>query len=251
MQKRNGRSCGKVSVRLIKWSVCYYNPEPSTASGIFPNWYFMLLSVFVDFNGGSAKATAVMTCCPFFFFFFFLYPSADGEKYTSTYFHTRRVVLSSFLFCTLIFVTTGNYAGIFFLFFVLFLSVKQQLSSSCFCPCNSSYLLHVVLSVQQVSVPLQHACCSSGNCSLSFPFRPSCITFFRTPVVHFALFSFSIFFFLLFFFCFSFFSRSGLFCCVLAIGTLALHLLYLDELRLFGLLCFTAVCDHTNCISLG
>ena len=43
---------------------------------------------------------------------------------------------------------------------------------------------------------------------------------------------------------------SGLFCCVLVPGTLAFHLLYLDELRLFGLLCLT-VCDHRNCISLG
>ena len=33
MQERNGRSCGKVRVRLIKWSVCHYGPEPSTASG--------------------------------------------------------------------------------------------------------------------------------------------------------------------------------------------------------------------------
>ena len=33
---------------------------------------------------------------------------------------------------------------------------------------------------------------------------------------------------------------------------MTLHLLYLDELRLFGLLCLTVVCDHTHiiCISL-
>ena len=35
-----------------------------------------------------------------------------------------------------------------------------------------------------------------------------------------------------------FFSLSGLFRCVLVPGTLALHLLYLDELQLYGLLCF-------------
>ena len=50
---------------------------------------------------------------------------------------------------------------------------------------------------------------------------------------------------------FSFFSWSGLFCCVLVPGTLALHLIYLDELRVFGLLCFTVVCDHRIYFSLG
>ena len=110
-----------------------------------------------------------------------------------------------------------------------------------FCPCNSSYLLRVVLPVQQESVPLQHVWRSSGHCSLSFPLRSSCITFSRAPVVFFALLSFyfSSSFVLLFFFFFPFFSLylwSGLFCCVLVPGTLALRLLCLDELRLFGLL---------------
>ena len=36
----------------------------------------------------------------------------------------------------------------------------------------------------------------------------------------------------------------------IVLGTLAFHLLYLDEVRLFGLLCFTA-CDHTICFSLS
>ena len=36
--------------------------------------------------------------------------------------------------------------------------------------------------------------------------------------------------------------------CSLVPGTLAFYLLYLDDLRLFGLLCFT-VCDHIICIS--
>ena len=36
------------------------------------------------------------------------------------------------------------------------------------CPCNNSYLLRVVSSVQQVSVPLQHVVCfSSGSDLLS------------------------------------------------------------------------------------
>ena len=66
---------------------------------------------------------------------------------------------------------------------------------------------------------------------------PTCyVTFFRAPVICFVLF-FS-------FFCSSFFFLpififSGLSCCVLVSGTLALHLLYLDKLRLFGLLCLT------------
>ena len=33
-----------------EWSVCYYSPEPSTTSG-------RICFVFVEFNGGSAKAT--------------------------------------------------------------------------------------------------------------------------------------------------------------------------------------------------
>ena len=49
---------------------------------------------------------------------------------------------------------------------------------------------------------------------------------------------------------FFFFFGLGLFCWALVPGTLALHLLCLDELRLFALLRFT-VCDHRICISLG
>ena len=51
-------------------------------------------------------------------------------------------------------------------------------------------------------------------------------------------------------FLFSFFHCLACFYCVLVPYSLAIHLLYLDELRLLGLLCFT-VCDHTNCTSLG
>ena len=35
MQKPSGRSCGEVEGRLIRWSVYYCSPEPSTASGSF------------------------------------------------------------------------------------------------------------------------------------------------------------------------------------------------------------------------
>ena len=192
-------------------------------------------------NGGSAKAT-VMTCCrplPFFsLFFFFLF----APYLVICYFSPHRPD-----------------AGIFFLLFALFLSVKHSsIFFVLFCPCNTAgrryvYLLRVVLPVQQVFAPLQNVWCPSGNCSLvSFPFR-SCITFFRTPTCRWFCFVFKLFF--LFFFSLlfpflSFFSWSGSFCCVLEPGTLALYLFYIDELRLFGLLCFTVVCDHRICISL-
>ena len=101
--------------------------------------------------------------------------------------------------------------------------------------------VHVVLSVQQVSVPLQHV---RFSCSLSFPIflqrilkntcRLFCLVF-----VSFHIFSSS--------FCY------GLACFVVfsfVPSTLAFHLVYLDELILFGSLCFT-VRDHIICISLG
>ena len=55
-QKRYGRSCGRVPVRLIpgKWNVCYYSPERYRVSGVF---FFFFFSV--EFNGGSAKAVAM------------------------------------------------------------------------------------------------------------------------------------------------------------------------------------------------
>ena len=121
--------------------------------------------VFVGFNGGSAKAT-VTTCWTTFFPFF-----AFFSFFSLTYFSPHRYIMP---------------AGIFFLFFVSFLSVKQQLSSSCcfvratsanffvlFCPCNNNSYLFLFG---------RNVWCSSGNCSLSFPSRSSCITYFRLPV---------------------------------------------------------------------
>ena len=152
MQKRNGRSCGKVPVRLIKWSVCYYSPEPFTASG---NFCFTVF-VFVELNGGERESDSndLLSSFLFFCFFFFfasLFPSP--------------LALCRFLLPLLRIV------------FVRETAVKLIV----FCPCNSSYLLRVALSVQQGSVPLQHVRCSS--CSLSFPFRSSCITSFSTPSI--------------------------------------------------------------------
>ena len=118
---------------------------------------------------------------------------------------------------------------------------KQRLSSSC-CFVRAKQL------VQQVSVSLQHVCCSS--CSHFFPIflhhllqntcRLFCFVFFSC-----FLFFFSCFLFSLFLFLFSFFSSSFMLCLVLLYsrkgvlvpGTLAFHLLCLDEWRLFGLFC--------------
>ena len=129
MQKRNGRSCGNIPLRLTKWSVCYYSPEPSTASGSF---CFILFSL-----------------------------SQRGERESDS--STLAAVLSFFYIfvCSLLSLPTGlmPYAGIF-LFFVLFLSVKQQ-SSSCFVRATTAVIFVLVSPTQQVSVPLQHVCCSS------------------------------------------------------------------------------------------
>ena len=164
---------------------------------------------------------------------------------------------------------------LFFIFICSLLSlptgvmpVSSSSSSCCFCPCSICYLLRVVSSAQQVSVPLyllQHVWCSSGNYSLSFPFRSSCITFSSTRVVFrfcFVSFSFRFSFLLFLLSCLFFFASSfslfssffhGLACFVVFSypGTPAPHLLYLDALRLFGLLCFTIICDDVICISLG
>ena len=184
-RNENGKACGKVQVRLTKWSVCYYSPEPSAASGSF------CFVCFVEFNGGSAEATAVMTCCHPFFFPLLFFPSC-----LLPHFPLHR-----------------PYHALLRL-----MTVSSCSSSCCFCSCSNRYLLvlfrpcnsthlRAVLSVQQqvVSVPLQHVRCSS--CSLSFPFRSSRITLFRTPVVCFASFCFVFFVFFVFFSVFPFFSR--------------------------------------------
>ena len=79
----------------------------------------------------------------------------------------------------------------------------------------SRYLLprlRVVSPVQQLSVPLQHVCCS---CSLSDLLASHSLELLSAFVV------FLVLIFFLFFW-------SGLFCCVLVPGTLAFHLPYLD-----------------------
>ena len=129
---------------------------------------------------------------------------------------------------------------------MLFFSVKQQVSFSCcfvratpvtffvlFCLCNRYVFL-----LSTYGVPLAIA---------AFPFLSHLLASHSSELL-FVLLCF-LFSFLLFSL-FLFFLWSGLLCCVLVPGTLALHLLYLAELRLFGLLCF-AVCDHIISISLG
>ena len=117
------------------------------------------------------------------------------------------------------------------------LSVQQQLSSSrCFARatgiCSPSARMVFLWQLQSFSFPSRSSCASHSSEYLLF------------VLVLFCSLLCSAFFF--------FSSWSGLFRCVIVPGTLALHLLYLDELRPFGLLCFT-VCDRViiSCISLG
>ena len=131
--------------------------------------------------------------------------------------------------CSLIFLAAGVVpvllSSSLWRFFVL--TMKQPLSSSrCFVPAKQ--VASVVLFGTYAHVVLLAA----------FLLR-SCITFFNTPVVCFA--SPCFFFFLSLFF----FLWSGLFRCVLVSGTLAFHLLYLDELRWFGLILWL-VCPRNN-----
>ena len=126
---------------------------------------------------------------------------------------------------------------------VVFVCVKQQRQLVIFfvlyCPCN------------RYPVPLQHVCCCCSARSLSFPFRSSCIIFFRTPVVCFASFFSSLLSSLLFCFGHLFFMVWLVLLCSCTRYASTSHLLYLDELRLLGLLCFT-VCDtttHSICMS--
>ena len=77
-------------------------------------------------------------------------------------------------------------------------------------------------------------------CCCMFIARSSCITFFRTPIICIVLLCFFFISFLSSFLPFFPFLWSGSFvvfsyACVLVPDTLALHWLYLDELRLFGL----------------
>ena len=83
---------------------------------------------------------------------------------------------------------------------------------------------------------LSTTCCGTAAVQHRTRKRIPVVLLYIFIVVCFAFFFFPFFFFLFF----SLFLWSGLFCCVLVPGTLALHLLYVDELRLFGLLCFTS-----------
>ena len=201
----------------------------------------LCLFVFVEFDGGSAKATVeamtccrlsltvqAMTCCrPFFFLPFFLFV------------------------CSLI---PAPPTGL--------MPASSSSSSCCFRLQNSNYLLRVVLSMQQQS---SSSCCfvrATGICSSSAPTVFLLQPFLSLPILlHHILRNtcrlFCFVFFLLFFHFFPFFSYfsffvglwSGLFCCVLVPGTLASNLLYLDELRLTAvrLFCFTrSLLPHNN-----
>ena len=127
--------------------------------------------------------------------------------------------------------------GLISFLFVLFSSAKQQLFSlHCFF-CAASVFFFVVY------------CPCNGNLFLLSTYG-ALLAIAVFPFLSFVLLCFLF----LFFFVFPFFScsiLSALLSCVLVLGTPALHLLYLDELRLPGLLCFTIVCDNRIIISLG
>ena len=187
-----------------KWSVCYYSPEPSTAGG---NFCYCIRWV----QRGERELTVVVL--------FFSFP---------------------LFVCSLIYYFPPHrpYAGIFLLI-VLFLSVKQHLSSCGFSRTTSQ---------------LSSSCCfvrATGIWSSSA--RSTAVLFFlqslfsdllhHIPQNTCRLFCFVLlcfcFVFSSFFFALIFIMVCALFCCVLVSGTLAFHLFYLGELRLFGLLCFT------------
>ena len=166
-------------------------------------WNSIQCSLQVYFCSVVLKAIAVMTCCRLSFFSFFF-----------------------FFFCLLrCFPPHRPYAGASFLF-VLFSSVKHQLSSSCFvlataviffvfCPCNrylflfSTYVVRVFLQ-PFLSFPISLHHILQNTCRLI------CI----------------VFFFLLCFFSslFLFFLSSSVFCCVLILvpGTLTFNVIFLD-----------------------
>ena len=130
---------------------------------------------------------------------------------------------SSLFFCSLISLPAGlimpYYALGRYLLRVVFVSKTTVILFVLFCPCNGYLFLFSTYG------------CSSGNCSLSLPFRRQLQPFPSFPIF--------------------FMVWLVLLCSCRLPGTLliALHLPYLDELRLLGLLCFT-VCDHIICISL-
>ena len=65
MQRRRDRSCGKVPVRIILWSVSYYRPGPSIASG--SSCYVCLFSLSL-MGGARNRSQLFAVVLPFFFF---------------------------------------------------------------------------------------------------------------------------------------------------------------------------------------
>ena len=106
----------------------------------------------------------------------------------------------------------------------------------CFCPCNSSCLRVVRPCNRYLFLLSTYHTIIRCSCSLSFLILASHAS------EHLSFFFFSSFFLLSFF---VFFFR-GLACFVVVLYP-SIHLLFYDELRLFGLLWLTAVCDHKNC----
>ena len=202
MQKRIGRSCGKVS--------CSTNIRGPCASAIALNprysewWFCFVLFVFVEFNGRRAKKATVMTCWRSLFL--------CSMFCMSPYFPTSPPALCRYL--PLLRVV---------------LSVKQQLFSSCFfirAAASSRFLFRIVLAVLQVSV-----CSSSVRMvfilqSFLIGLHPLRSSELSTCCINCLICLVKLF--LFFFSCFLPFFVVWLVLCVFVPGRVAFHLLYLS-----------------------
>ena len=208
MQKRNGRSFGKVPVRHISGACATLALNPLlrvVVSALFS---------FVSSMGGARKRQVTTCCRPLFFSAPFFPPPPALCRYLLP---RLRVV----------FVFVRETAVLFFV---------------PYCPCNRSFLLRVILSVATgICSSSAHMLCSLQPL-LSFPIflhhilqntcRLFCFGFFFLSFFFFSFiflffysffFSSSLLFFLSFLLFFSSFSCSGLFRCVLVPGTPVFH----------------------------
>ena len=164
MQTRNGRSCGKVPVRLISGSCATIALNP--LQRVVASALFSLSSM-----GGRESGSDDLLSS--FLFFFYLLP----------YFPPHRAyALCRYLLPLLRVVFVRETAVIFFVLF---------------CPCNSSLSSCCFVRATGICFPFSTY---YGVLLAAFPFRPSCITCFRIPVVR--LLCFLLFFFFFFFFFF-------------------------------------------------
>ena len=173
---------------------------------LYSEWYLVVsaLFVFIEVNEGSAKAFFLLSSFLFFSFSHFLFVCS-----LISLSHTGLIMPYYALLCQY-----------FFLFFVLSLSVKQQLYT-----CTSKYLIHSCCFARATGIcSCSHVCVVHVVLLAAFPFLSSCIIFLRTPTCRVVWFALFYLFYIIFV---PLFLRSGLFCCVLVPGTLAFHSRYL------------------------